>query len=200
MSIFRIFAACGTVIVIGIAGCKGDSPTSPSAPPGPRATLADLAGNWAGKLDTGPVERCFGITWGAVSRESSVSGTSRVAFMNAGNTPFVAANAGVGTMTATASGDGFSISLEFPAGSFPRSGTQMTGNVLETPNCSMTATGTASASQTAMTGTVTLQWAQSCNGNLWPAGAPTTMAAGIIMTKESAGGRVPQGCQGSTGP
>ena len=184
MSKLAILAATSATLLVVVMGACGKGPT---APPGPRATVADLEGTWAGKIDTGSAQLCLGIKWSATPGASSSTGTAQVRQIHA-QQPFI--DPAVGTMTATESGNSFSLAMTFPAGAFAHLGSS---------TCSMTATGTVNASQTAMSGTVTEEWTPPCNGTVWTARPTNTFSGNLAMTKESAGGHVPTTCAGSTG-
>ena len=172
---WRMFVAGWAALITVTIGCKeSDGPTVPSGPP---ATLADLVGNWAGYLSTDSATGvCYGFTWSPTQVDSRVAGASAIAAID------ITSNRGMGMMTATLSGGNLSLAMEFPAGSFTRSN--------NAPTCSMRGTGTARAGQTLLSGTVNLNWTQSCVGTVFGRGG-TSQTGVLTLTK---GGSVPTRC------
>ena len=173
MSITRALVC---VLCLSVVSCGGD-PSIPVAPTGPPATLADFSGNWAGTFTSTPsVSTCFGVTWTAT--QDGTTATGPAFFRPIDNREFQQN----GTMTATQSGSGWQMELNFPAGSFsPQSFA-----------CTMTGSGIVQATTSGISGTLTLNWGPSCVGNVWRSPQPqTSFPGGLALTKN---GTVPSAC------
>jgi len=158
-------------LTLGPAAC-GSSGNS-NVPSGPAAAASDLLGTWSGVDNTkttnggGDKPDLFFSWTGNQQNGDAVTG---VVVMNAGDSAAPHAGNG-GPMTVTVSGSTVTVSMSIPAGGFSFMGSL--------PNCSMTASGTGTASATQMLFSVTTTFDPSCaNGQLYA--PPGTVFTGTL--------------------
>lgn len=127
------------VLMSALGVACGQSSTAPSTP-------TNLTGSWAGLLGESRTGTSLRVTWSATQSGKTVSGPATLIKPNA-NFP---AN---GTMSGTLSGSQLSLTYTAAAGTTPGF-----------PSCSISGTGSATASGTSISGTLTIT-PQSCDGS-----------------------------------
>ena len=165
------------LIMVLVTGCSkegggGGRSVSPVSPTGAPATVADLAGNWSGRFQGGGSVWAF--TWNATTQPSGASGPSTMTWVST-NSPPAPGQFANGTMTATISGTGVSLTISYP----PPSLTQLIGEVDR--NCSMSGGGTVPADASTISGTITLNFSSTCTSRFAQGGLNQTGA--IVLTK-----------------
>jgi hypothetical protein len=175
----RFVLAFATSFAVSVAaGCKENlGPPTPTAPSGPPATLQSLVGDWAGTINTGKgVDLCYGFTWSPALGGPGVTGRSGIGGIDR-RPPYESTGA---TMTGTLSGTTLSLALNFPPGAYG-------GNA-----CSMMGSGTARASESEVSGSITMNFTDACVGVAFNQSVTAMTQTGTLTLKK--GGSVPMFC------
>ena len=131
------------MLLVATLGCDDDGPTSPTTigtPP-----TVNLTGTWTGLLGAQGTGTSLRATWTATQTNSAITGTIALSKPNA-NFEFN------GTLSGTLSSNRLTLTFTVPR-----------GNVPGIADCSMSGTGTADSTSTAIAGALSITY-NSCQG------------------------------------